>query len=829
MKHLRKKIRRAKLVLAWETLWPALFPLLLVSGLFVLAALAGVFEILPGIVHAVVLAVFFALFGLALRPLFTLRWPDESEALRLLERRSGAPHRPATSYADTLTGLRADPVSRRLWEHHRSRLERLLDGLRAGWPVSRLKERDPYAVRTLLALLLVVAFAWAGPEATRRLGQAFTPAGAETAPVWLDAWVKPPEYTGRAPVFLAGAQLAANVVRQDVIRVPAGSELVIRLSGAEAPAITFTRAGAAPGGDRTEEQVAAVNLLPERLDDGTREVRMSLVEPGRVEVQEAGKPLDAWSFAVIADAPPQIELVGDIDRTDDRALNFVYRASDDYGIADARVRFELADEQDGRTGIESSALLYIEPPDFRLSLPRVEPRKVEQEVYRDLTEHPWAGLSVRMILQARDRAGQAATSEPVTLVLPERRFTHPLAQAVIEQRKRLVLTPDERLSVARAIDALTLYPEGLIEASGVYLGLRTAYYRILRSHDEQQLEEVIDLLWELALSIEDGDLSIAERDLRAAQRALAQALAENAPQEEIKRLIDELRQALQRYMQALAEKAQRDLAEGRQMQPLDDSAQVIRPQDLARMLETIENLAAGGARDAAQQMLSQLQNLLENLRAGLQAPGMQGQDQEALSRMMEDLGELMRGQQQLMDETFQGLGEEQGNRDESGGEQLQEGLARRQGALEQMLSEMMRGMNRQGISPPRAFGQAGRSMRGAGDEIRRNSRDDAVARQGEALEQLREGARSLAQQMMQGQAGQSGTGPQGAGPGDQQYDPLGRPSRTTGTDLGLSTRVPTEMEMRRAREILEELRNRIGDRSRPQIELDYLDRLLRRF
>ena len=41
--------------------------------------------------------------------------------------------------------------------------------------------------------------------------------------------------------------------------------------------------------------------------------------------------------------------------------------------------------------------------------------------------------------------------------------------------------------------------------------------------------------------------------------------------------------------------------------------------------------------------------------------------------------------------------------------------------------------------------------------------------------------------------------------------------------------VPDESDVQRARQILEELRARAGERGRPTDELDYIDRLLRRF
>ena len=57
---------------------------------------------------------------------------------------------------------------------------------------------------------------------------------------------------------------------------------------------------------------------------------------------------------------------------------------------------------------------------------------------------------------------------------------------------------------------------------------------------------------------------------------------------------------------------------------------------------------------------------------------------------------------------------------------------------------------------------------------------------------------------------------------------LGRMRRTEGPDLGTSVRVPDEIDVQRARRILDELRRRLGDPTRPQLELDYLDRLLPR-
>ena len=48
----------------------------------------------------------------------------------------------------------------------------------------------------------------------------------------------------------------------------------------------------------------------------------------------------------------------------------------------------------------------------------------------------------------------------------------------------------------------------------------------------------------------------------------------------------------------------------------------------------------------------------------------------------------------------------------------------------------------------------------------------------------------------------------------------------TGPDCGNSVKVPDEIDVQRARQILEAIRKRLGNALSPQIERDYLERLL---
>jgi len=152
-------------------------------------------------------------------------------------------------------------------------------------------------------------------------------------------------------------------------------------------------------------------------------------------------------------------------------------------------------------------------------------------------------------------------------------------------------------------------------------------------------------------------------------------------------------------------------------------------------------------------------------------------------------------------------------------------LASQQEALRQALGEIMRKLGQARGKVPDSFSQAERAMRDARDALQRGEPGEAVSPQGEALDQLRAGARSMAAEEQQ-RAGARPKPQQGEGSGT---DPLGRPKPATSAGDGGQVKVPTDSDLQRARAIQDELQRRAGERARPPGELDYIDRLLKRF
>src|SRR5690606_34237770 len=140
-------------------------------------------------------------------------------------------------------------------------------------------------------------------------------------------------------------------------------------------------------------------------------------------------------------------------------------------------------------------------------------------------------------------------------------------------------------------------------------------------------------LWDVALGIEEGDLSAAEKRLRQAQQKLQDLLQNGGSDEEIEKAMKELRQAMQDFLREFAERNPAD----RNAMSMPDGARELRQSDLDRLMDQIENLAKSGDRDSAQQLLSQLQDMMNNLQAGRRQP--RGSDQSEMRQQMDKLGE----------------------------------------------------------------------------------------------------------------------------------------------------------------------------------------------
>ncbi|BCH22659.1 TIGR02302 family protein [Mesorhizobium sp. L-8-3] len=827
---------RAAMVL--ERIWPLILPLLVVVSLFLTVSWFGLFRLMPD-TPRLALAACFALAALAaLYPLRFFRMPTAREVDRRIERANALLHSPVSVQTDRLSG-KGGLFAEALWREHRRRMAARLDDLGSDLPRPHVPERDPWGLRALAALLLVTAFAFSfGPFGGSPDDAFRAHAGRDVLPPRIDAWVTPPAYTGKPPIFLT-SDANQNTA---VFTVPTGSEVALRVAGGTGEeTLAYTDAA---GNSREIAPKAPADAAQPVGAGATRQFAGKLEADGVLSLKSGASALNSWNFAVIPDKPPAVRFSGEPKRALNGTLELNYEVEDDYGVASAKAEFELADPQ------APDARPLYEAPEMSLALPRRGAKGPAARTTRDLTEHAWAGERVKVTLKAVDAAKQEASSETKTIVMPQRPFSNPLARAVVEQRRILALDANRKARVLELLDAITLRPEDTIPELSHYLALMSARTRLKVASTDDQLRDVADYFWQIALGIEDGDLSAAEKRLAQAQEALRQALENGASDEEIDRLMKELREAMNEFLREFAERAQQNPNLADQMpQP----GQELRQSDLDRMLDQIENLAKSGSRDKAQELLSQLQDMMNNLQAGRQQRrGQSGQENSEMRQRMDELGNIMRRQQEMMNETFrmdqmqrgqrqrgQGQqGEQQEGQQGQPGEQGQGGMSPEefaealkqlqegQGQLRKDLEALMKGLEGLGIQPGEGFGEAGEAMGEAEGALGQGEGERATGEQGRALEALRRGAQDMMNQMMQAMQGEDGGGQEGGRQQSSDRDPLGRPRATTGPDFGDSVEVPDEIDVQRARRILDAIRERLGNALSPQLEREYLERLL---
>jgi len=816
-------LHRAKYAIAWERAWPHLARLLTVAGLFLVVSWAGLWLALPSIARAVGLGLFVLLALAACLPLVWFRWPSREQGLSRLDRGSGIAHRPATTLTDTLSTQ--DPVAIALWQAQRERTLASLKRIRAGLPSPRLRLYDPWALRGLVVVMLVAAWFAAGDERMMRLAAAFDWNGVLTPTnIRVDAWVNPPVYTAKPPIILSAANKEASLPMSGPLPVPVGSTLIVRSSGGS---LDVQASGGVTETAPTED-----------APKGTSEKHYTIAGDGSVHVRApSGQP--QWKFTAIADRAPTISLAKDPERQARGSLQMSYKIEDDYGVTEAHAQFTARPDRAAK-GAQAARPLF-NPPQFPLVLPNARTRNGVGQTVKDLSEDPYAGADVTLTLTAKDEAGNVGKSEPFDMRLPERLFTKPLARALIEQRRILALDANRSADVSTALDALMIAPEVFTPETGQYLGLHDVAHQLETAHSDDELRGVVASLWALAVTIEDGNITDVEKALRAAQDALKQALERGASDEEIKKLTQDLRAALDNYLKQLAEQFRNN--QQALNRPLDPNTRIMRQQDLNNMIERMERLSRQGDKEGAQALLEQLQEMLENLQMTQSQPGDGDMDQ-----MYNELNDMIRKQQQLRDKTFKQGQDSRRDRmrgKQQGGDQQMGDLQQDQQALRDRLKKLQQELAKRGMGPGQkgdqdqqqgadqgddqgdGLGEADSAMGDAGSKLGDGNTDGAVDAQGKAVEALRKGAQKMAEAMQQGDGdGQSpgGLGRQQAGANGT--DPLGRPMRQHEAD-DLSKMVPGEIDVQKVRKILEELRRRLADPTRSQTELDYIERLLK--
>lgn len=790
------------------------------------------------------------LLGTFVRGVRRFRWPGRDEALARLD--ASLPGRPIATLADQPAHQDGDVGTQAVWQAHRDRMAARVARARPVEPDLQLATRDPFALRylaaTALAMALLFGSAWRVVEIGSVMSGAPMPvASAASGPQW-EGWIEPPAYTGRPTLYL-------NKINEASLTIPEGSIIQLRLYGDVAVSETVSDPAAPPpaqaAGDQPTQMRSFVAMRTGLLDIGGA----------------AGRRFD---LAVQPDADPTVTAKAQIGRKADGRMTLSFTAKDDHGVTGGTATITLDTAAlDRRYGL-AAAPEPREPLVYDLPMPISGKRTQFSEVLAEnASEHPWANLPVVISLVVTDGRKQTGTTEPLHLTLPGRRFFDPVAAAVIEMRRDLLWSRENGARSLQILRAITNRPEGLVRNERAYLMLRVVMDRLdaaLKDFTPAARDDIAKALWEIALLIEDGGLSDALERMRQAQERLSEAMRNGASPEEIQKLMNDLKAATDDYMRKLAENMENSTDEPDRR--AEGERQTVTGNQIQQMMDEIQKLMEEGRMAEAQELLDQLARMMENLKItegsggeGMPMPGGQGGQQKS----MRNLQDTLKGQQGLSDDTFRqgqnnGGGQVQQDQGQDQPGQPQDGQGQGQGAGnpqastgnpgdEQSLAERQRQLRREldrqrqtlpgtgteaGDAARQSLDDAGRAMDEAEEALRDGNTGRAIDRQAEAIQSLRDGLKSLGRALAsnQPQQGQPGAGQQSAeGDPDRRVprDPLGRTAGRTG-QLGTDADMLQGQDVyRRARDLLDDIRRRAGERTRPLPELDYLGRLLDRF
>ena len=839
-----------------ERVTRAFWPLWSVVLLVIAALMLGLHDMLPlEVVWAVAVFSVLALLGTLVWGARVFRVPSRAEALDRLDRT--LPGRPITALGDTQAVGVGDGASEAVWKAHVARMAAKVADARAVEPDLRMSRRDPFALRYVAVLAFAVAVLFGSVLRVASVAEMTPGAGGgalATGPSW-EGWIEPPAYTGKPSLYL-------NDIRQAEFSVPEASTLTLRLYG-EVGALTVAETVSG----RTGEPGSATEST--QSFEIARSGTLTIGGPGGAE----------WQIEVIDDVRPAIETLGEPTRGLTGEMRQEFLARDDYGVVSGRAEITLdLDAVDRRYGLaaepEPREMIVLDLP-ITISGDRAE---FEETLIDNLSQHPWATLPVRLELYANDALGQEGVSAPEFVTLPGRRFFDPLAGAIVEQRRDILWNRQNAARAAQVLRAISYRPDDVFRSETAYLKLRVALRRLetLARYGltDGQRDEIAGVLWDIALLIEDGNLANAAERLRQARERLQEAMRNGATDEEIAELMQELREAMQDYMQQLAQQQQQD---GQDQAQNQQNMQEITGDQLQQLMDRLQELMEQGRMDEAQELLDRLAEMMENMQV---TQGQQGQ--QPGQQAMEGLADTLRQQQGLSDETFGELqeqfnqpgeqgegqqpGQQQGEMGQNGqlpGQQGQEGegnqpgqgqgqngqqqpgqgnrpgltqqdLANRQQALRNELNRQSGNLpgagTPEGDAAREAIGRAGDAMDEAEEALRQDDLAGALDNQAEAIEALRDGMRNLGEALAQQQ---QQNGQQGDTLGNRQ---AARPTDPLGREAGANGQIGTDEQLlqgddvyRRARELLDEIRRRSGDQSRPDEELNYLKRLLERF
>ena len=214
--------RRAYWQLLWECYAPVLALGVLLLTVFLIGAAGGIWQRIGDPWRLIVLIIALGFFARGILKAQRKLAPTHSQALRRVEQDSGLDHRPFDALVDTEAATNVESMA---WRTHISNAKAKVENASAPRRRPALSLIDKYYMRFIAPCALVLALMVGAGDNYERIRAGFMPTwqkGMSAKHARYEAWIDPPEYTGRPPSYFKG---------EKQLTAPEGSEFVARISG----------------------------------------------------------------------------------------------------------------------------------------------------------------------------------------------------------------------------------------------------------------------------------------------------------------------------------------------------------------------------------------------------------------------------------------------------------------------------------------------------------------------------------------------------------------------------------------------------------------------
>lgn len=350
------------------------------------------------------------------------------------------------------------------------------------------KVNPVFAVGTMvISGIVFLGINQAGPALPGRLIQAFTLSLTQPPKeIFLTLEVIPPSHTGLPKTTLYSVEngKVSRLALPEQDSFPEGSivSLIFQMDETIAPVISL-------GGEWSK-------AIKTEEDQYSHE--QVLKENATLDIQIGPYVAITQNFEVTADENPTIAFADLPKQTARKSIEVSAEFEDDFGVEE--IYLELSGSGTPKTLT-------------RLPFLKGKGKEGTGNFFINLLDDQRAGSKVSGKLVAFDALGQKAESEAFPFDLPEKVFENPLAKEIFEIRKALLLNPSRQTSQIDRLSKLTENSEEFADKKGLYLALRSAYWRLRSAETQKDLDEITRFLWQTSLSLE-GDGSYEEQSLR---------------------------------------------------------------------------------------------------------------------------------------------------------------------------------------------------------------------------------------------------------------------------------------------------------------------------